>query len=196
MKLLIFCSFEVGGFPYQMASALNHSGIQVYISIAHSTNDHDSTNFHFKDTNKPWNISSKVNQHSSKKELVSNIQDTIKSLGIDGCFATGKSCYLLEKAGIPYKYWCYGGDLDQFWFYKKNPQNTSKFLFWIKDRLHYMKSYLYMRMLRVKKANAFKSIFKADAIMIAPYQYAAASHFGMCNNLFFLPHLLLLKGFR
>ncbi|CAN0499711.1 unnamed protein product, partial [Phaeothamnion confervicola] len=55
---LIFCSYEVGGFPYKMAEILNrHSIVTYYISVDREQFGHDSTTYHWGTQREEWDLS-------------------------------------------------------------------------------------------------------------------------------------------
>ena len=55
MNYLVFCSYEVGGVPYQIAEVLNRHGISTcFISLTQEASGHDSVQFHFGKQEEKW----------------------------------------------------------------------------------------------------------------------------------------------
>ena len=54
---LVFCSFEVGGFPFKIAEILNNHGIKSYYIALSNDAGHDSSTFHYGTVDFEWNIS-------------------------------------------------------------------------------------------------------------------------------------------
>lgn len=188
MNYLIFCSYEVGGFPFKMAEMLNRHGVKAYyISTSPNSNDHNSTVFHYGERKEDWDISPLFDKkrHSAGKDI--ELLKHIKSrYNISGCFATGHKSYFLDKAGIEYKYWSYGSDLDQSSKYFVFPE---KFPVWKKLVLN---PYFLLTFCRMQK----ESIIRAKAIMISSYQFKDCRALCPETQLFFLPHLIHIEHYE
>jgi len=196
MSFLIFCSFEVGGLPYKMAEILNKHGVETYyVSLDQNASGHDSTQFHFGNIYESWDLShlfdnsmfsiSFVQIHSIRK-IIRILKQIKVKYGISHCFATGSLSYLLKQAGINYKYWCYGSDLDQQCFAPIWQQN---YPFWKKCVIY---PYFVFK-IRNKQRN---SIYYADSVMIAPYQIDAYNQICPDKKLFHLPHFLKILDYK
>lgn len=197
MSHLIFCSFEVGGLPFRMAEILNRHGVKTYyVSLAKEPSGHDSTQFHYGGKNVDWDLSYMFNNTllSCQGVITSFLPFKIvrilgqikRKYGISSCLATGDMAYMLRKAGINYKYWSYGSDLDQQCFSLILPNN---YPLW--------KSYAaYCYFVFKGRPKARRSICQADSVMIAPYQIDALQQ--ICSNkaLFFLPHFLKVLDYK
>lgn len=185
MNYLIFCSFEVGGFPYFMADVMNKNDIKTYyISIDLKKNGHDSTIFHFGESIKPWDLSYLFKNHINfynDNYIIKQLRLIKDKYKINKCFATGRKSYLLSKAGMDYFYWSYGSDLDQQCFKFIVPFN---YPLW-KKSIHYLHFLLKTRF------EARSSLLNARKLMIAPYQINKLKKLKMDKKeLFFLPHIV------
>ncbi|HEX8948303.1 MAG TPA: glycosyltransferase, partial [Dissulfurispiraceae bacterium] len=177
-----FCSFEVGGFPYRIAEILNRHGIEAYyISLARDASGHNSTRFHFGETNAPWDLSGGFARRGVKllKEIKTRYHVT-------HCFATGGKSYLLKQAGIDYRYWSYGSDLDQVCFSGFWPSN---YPVWKRFLVY---PYFWARL----RPEARESIRQAESVMIAPYQLELLHAVAPGKSMFFLPHFIKTGDYR
>jgi len=187
VSILIFCSFEVGGQPFRYAETLNRLGVPVYyISLASGARGHDSTAFHFGAPCYTWDLSKECAARSTAG-VIASLRRVTRKYGINSCFATGGQAYLLAEAGLSYKYWCYGSDLDQMCFSPQLPTlaNVAKRSTWTSLALHLMDGWKYR-----------KSITQAKAVMVAPYQRASLNTISPGAARFFLPHLLAAPTFN
>ncbi len=216
MSCLIFCSFEVGGWPYKMAETLNRHGIKTYyISLDRNAYRHDSTVFHYGKRQEDWDLSSLLDRNCWNFQKNIKIIRHIKShYGIKYCFATGHKAYLLKQAGMNYAYWSYGSDLDQCC---KSPVFPAEYPLWKKGLfyLYFLLSfcreqkrsipaeyplwkkglfYLYF-LLRVCREQR-KSIAYASSLMIIPYRLDTYQQLCPAKRLFFLPHLMNVMEYK
>lgn len=182
MNYLIFCSFEVGGLPFQMADILNRKGIKTYyISLDRRNSDnHDSTLFHFGNREEEWDLSNMFRNLTSTSDVVARLRSVCKDYNIFYCLASGTESYLLHNAGIKYQYWCYGSDLDQECFHRVFPLGYPLLKKYVSSLLFFLK----------KRPKARESIRKAQSVMIAPYQIEALNKISPSKKLFFSPHFL------
>ena len=104
---------------------------------------------------------------------------------ITNCLAIGIDAYLLKKADIPYKYWTYGSDLDQYCFIHIGLINP---LLWKRLLIHPFRVYW-------ERQRARKSIGMSDSVMIAPYQFKALMKVSLNKEMYFLPHPLSILEF-
>jgi glycosyltransferase involved in cell wall biosynthesis len=184
MSFLIFCSYEVGGFPFQMAEILNRHGITTYyISLHKHAKRHDSTRFHFGDPHVPWDLSSKFTGRIRKKSILKKI---IKQYSIKYCFATGPLSFLLKKIKINFNYWCFGADLDYWCFNSHWPEHYPLF------RLTLEKAYFYFIIRRQYR----KSIVGASSLAIAPYQFDVLQKIAPKKPLIFIRHFMKIVDFE
>jgi glycosyltransferase involved in cell wall biosynthesis len=180
MSYLVFCSFEVGAFPYMMAETLNHHGIKAYyISLAKNSFDHNSTRFHYGDTKAEWNLSSLFNKEGPDSSNVKILRDVKSRYAIECAFATGGKSYLLKQAGIDYRYWSFGSDLD---LWCRFPVVPAEFPAWKRAVLH---PYFMLTTCREYR----KSIINATSLMIAPYQLKTYRKICPGKRLFFVSQL-------
>ncbi|MBI3399376.1 MAG: hypothetical protein HY026_09150 [Deltaproteobacteria bacterium] len=181
MNYLIFCSFEVGGLPFRMAEILNRHGVKTfYISLEQGASGHDSTQFHYGDRCEDWDLSYMFTKGLSASKKINLLNQIRKEYDIFFCFATGNKAYLLEHAGINYKYWSYGSDLDQQCF---APVWPAGYAFWKK-----IIGYPYF--IFTTRREQRKSVYCADSMMIAPYQIETCKTISPDKGLFFLPHFI------
>lgn len=183
MSYLIFCSFEVGGFPYHIARILNKYGVETYyIFLGETKSDHDSTRFHYGSVNENWDLSYMFNNASAlcKKDIIEQLSKIKRQYNISSCLATGSKSYLLEKAGIPYIYWAYGSDLDQQCFK----------IIWPPEYPSWKKVLMYPHFILFQRPTAIKTIQYAEQVMISPYQIEALNKINSRKKLFFIPHLI------
>lgn len=179
MNYLIFCTFEVGGLPFQMADILNRNGIKTYyISLDRNSSDHDSTLFHFGNRAEDWDLSNMFRDLTSTSEIVARLRSVCKNYNISHCLATGTGAYLLHKAGVNYQYWCFGADLDQLCFHRVFPLGYPLWKKCVISLLCFLK----------ERPKARESIRKAQSVMIALYQIEALNKISPSKKLFFLPH--------
>ena len=165
MSYLIFCSFEVGAFPFRMAMALNRNGVSCfYVSVHANAQGHNSDYFHYGDrVNVEWNLSDLFRDClGDDREIIERLKLINEQRCIKGCLATGDKAHLLSRAGIVYTYWSFGSDLDHWSFCGVN---------------------------LVQGAHR-KSIRQADSVIISPYQYQAYRKVAS-KPLTFIPHLFL-----
>ena len=180
MSYLIFCSFEVGGFPFRMAETLNRHGVETYyIFMGKRGLDHDSTYFHYENRCEDWDLSNRFqNIFYNVKESVDMLKNLKSKHNINHCIATGRGAYLLHRAGIRYKYWSYGSDIDQECFFRVP---LSNYPLLTRDLLHPFKVFS-------ERHQARRSIFHADSVMISPYQIRRLRKINPDKKMFFLPH--------
>lgn len=116
-----------------------------------------------------------------RADLIRILSDIKAKYRISNCLAVGIKAYLLKYAGINYRYWSHGSDLDRLCFpetsfLRLNPlwSKTARYLFHtITDAIE-----------------ARQSVRQADALMIAPYQIGSYNRLFRGKKLFFLPHLV------
>jgi glycosyltransferase involved in cell wall biosynthesis len=194
MTHLIFCSYEVGGFPFQMADVLNRHGIRtLYASVARDARGHDSMRYHHGGAPREWDVSSRfaaARSHGAMRRALGELRRdraaTGDGNGFAGCLATGDLSYLLAQAGIPYYYWTYGSDMDQNCFAPvRRPE-------WSALRYAMVSAGFRFR----TRARQRRSYRFAERIMIAPHLEAMAREVAPGARLFFLPHFLRLRGFE
>ena len=179
MSYLIFCSFEVGGFPFRMAETLNRHGVETYyIYLGRRRSEHDSAEFHYGNQSPEWDLSNSfVNILTDSKEVIRQLNRIKARKNILNCLATGRRAYLLKMAGIEYKYWSYGSDVDQECFIRVPLSNRP------------LCKRVFVHPYRVfsECGNARNSIRDAISVMISPYQLGSLKR--ICSkNMFFLPH--------
>ncbi len=216
MNLLIFCSFEVGGFPYKMAEILNKYGFRTfYISLHDNPDGHDSAKYHYGENNHDWDLTSSFRYCNGDEGKIINTLKQINSVyKFSNCLATGYYSYLLRRSGIKYIYWCFGADLDQIAFYPFWPENYSKYKIMKKYLLYVISSTLCRVHFNqkaidyiIKKNNIWqkailmrisqrKTLRYSESVMIAPYQYE--SYIKICNGkkMFFFPHFYPISSFE
>ncbi len=182
VSCLVFCAFEVGALPYKIAEALNRHGVKTYyVSVAPKPGGHDSTTFHFGDQQADWDLTDTLSDSlDSEEDTVRLLSQIREKYGITSGFATGQTAYLLKMAGIPYRYWSFGSDLDEYCFLPHNLWNWSL-------RRDYHKLRRFYREVRKPTRKSFRD---AEAVMIAPYQAKLLSRVSRRKKLFFLPHVL------
>lgn len=178
---LIFCSFEVGGLPFQIAETLNRLGKPtLYVSVAQNeTCAFNTTRYHFPGASPPWDISTQF-AGAGATGIVTRLRQLKRQRGLRACFATGGKAHLLTRAGIPYHYWVSGSDLDQSCF---SPIWPEAYPLW-------KRAILLPLFLARTRRDARRSIRQAQAATIAPYQKPALDKIAPGMQLFFLPHLL------
>jgi hypothetical protein len=93
-------------------------------------------------------------------ELVKSLKGLYRKKNIRACLATGDRAYLLAAAGIPYTYWVFGSDLDQWAFCDDEA---------------------------TRERNR-RSISGASKVLIAPYQKELFRSLWPDKPLTFLPH--------
>lgn len=180
MNYLIFCSFEVGAFPYMMAETLNRHGIKAYyISLAKSLFDHNSTRFHYGDTKDDWDLSSLFDKETSAANNIKILRDIKSRYNIKCALATGGRSYLLRESGIDYRYWSFGADLSEWCRF---PVFQPGFVVWKKVILY---PYFLLTICREYR----KSISNATSLMIAPHQLKVYEQLCPDKRLFFISHL-------
>ena len=163
-----------------MAEVLNRFGVETYyIYLGKESSGHDSTQFHYGNRIEKWDLSREFQNilgHPRKViERLSRIKEKYK---IFHCLATGRRAYYLQQAGINYKYWSYGADLDYQCFIRVGLRNI---LF---GRGFKINPYRIL----VEQIQARDSIRYSDSVMITPYQLKALKKIDTGKNLFFLPH--------
>jgi glycosyltransferase involved in cell wall biosynthesis len=180
VSYLIFCSFEVGGLPYRMAEILNRYEVETYyIFLGKKASGHDSAQFHYGNRFEEWNLSNLFqNRPYNSRKTVKQLCQIKEKHNISYCLATGANAYLLKQAGMSYKYWSYGSDLDQRCFIPVWPPN---YPLWKRLIKH---PYL----LFVDGPKARESIYQANSVMVAPYQIEALNKICPDKEMFFLPH--------
>lgn len=182
MSVLIACSYEVGAQPYRMAEALVRRGLKVwYASLAPAGGGHDSTRFHLGGRCEPWDISERIaGEGAAPREIVRRLAAARRELDIRAAFATGAEAHLVGRAGIPYRYWCYGADLDWQAFAP----------LWPPGHPALRKAWTFCRFALGLRRRQRGSLRDAVAVMIAPYQKPALERIRAGAPLFALPHLL------
>ena len=190
MSYLIFCSFEVGGQPFKMADALNRHGVRTYyFSSAGPVTGHDSTSFHFGDPTHDWDLTPSAGSGpASSRKLAAVLKRIRETHGIDGCLATGGQAHVLGRAGIPYTYWSYGSDLDQYCF-ARNRNPLRHYSLWRRLK-RLIRFYLQVR------PRARASIGGAESLLIAPYQSDAIAQVTSNRSFAFLPHVLHVESYE
>lgn len=174
MSYLIFCTYEPGGWPAKMAEVLNRNGQRTYYISTSRTRGHDSAAYHFGLAEESWNVSGRLRtfrRNASLRRLMTDLR-------IKGCLATGIHAAILNDVGCRYCYWSYGSDLDQACFWPRMSSEPS------------LRRYAYYGY-RVKELPyARRSIRKAEAVMIAPYQLQTLLRVEPASRTFFLPQLV------
>lgn len=191
MNYLIFCSAEIGGLSFHFAKVLNDSGHRTYfVSLSGKKTGHDTSTYHYGNGQYDWDISHEfalLNIFSHRLDqliypsalIKQKLKKIVKKYKIGGIFATGIKSYLLSSAGLKYRYWSYGSDLDKFCF--QYPYDGEKS---IADPL---KRLLFSLII---KRNARRTIKEASSVMIAPYQEQYLKLVSPNQTTFFLPHLI------
>jgi glycosyltransferase involved in cell wall biosynthesis len=181
MSYLIFCSFEVGALPYMMAETLNRHGVKAYyISLAPNGFDHNSTRFHYGETKDDWDLSYLFDKEGSTSNNIKILRDIKSNYSIKCAFATGGKSYLLREAGIDYRYWSFGADLDPWCRF---PIVPPQFPLWKKLMLY---PYFFLTVCREYR----KSIFRATSLMISPYKLRIYQQLCPRKRLFFVSQLI------
>lgn len=180
MSYLIFCSFEVGGFPFRMAETLNRNGVETYyIYLGKRGLEHDSAQFHYGDQQPNWDLSNSFqNILMDSKKIVQRLKKVTTERNILHCLATGRNAYLLKMAEIEYKYWSYGSDIDQACFLRIPLSNTP-----LCKRLIQHPYRVVSELLKARK-----SIKASTSVMISPYQFETLKKICAGKKMFFLPH--------
>ena len=180
MSYLIFCSFEVGGFPFRMAETLNRYGVETYyVFLGRRGFQHDSARFHYGDRQPNWDLSNSFQSSlSHSREVIQRLHQLKAERNILHCLATGRNAYLLKMAGIEYKYWSYGSDIDQECFIRVPFSNTPLCKRLIRHPKRVFSEYLKAR----------KSIRASTSVMISPYQFERLKRISPEKKMFFLPH--------
>lgn len=188
MSFLVFCSFEVGGIPFRMAEILNRYKVETYyIYIGKKTSGHDSTEFHYGNVSCNWDLSNLFhNDLNDAGKIIQLLKEVKDKYSICHCLAIGIDAYLLKKAGISYKYWTYGSDLDQYCFMRASLLNPL-----LRKRLLIHPLRVYRERQRAKKA-----IGMSDSVLILPYQFKALRKVSPNKEMYFLPHPLSILEFR
>ncbi len=179
MSYLIFCSFEVGGFPFRMAETLNRHGVETYyIYLGKRRSEHDSAEFHYGSRSPEWDLTNSFeNILSDSKEVIRRLNQIKAKKNILNCLATGKRAYLLKMAGIEYMYWSYGSDIDQECFIRVPVSNRP-----LCKRMLIHPSRVFS-----EYRGARKSVRGAISVMISSYQLESLNR--ICpKSMFFLPH--------
>jgi glycosyltransferase involved in cell wall biosynthesis len=182
VALLLYCSIDVGGFPFAFADALNRGGVETYFVCTERGEGHDSSAFHLGNTNVPWNLSAEFNSplltHGAR---VRRLRKLVEQRRITGCLATGIGVRALRDAGIPYLYWSYGNDLDACRWPERGdapgPKEAARFV---------------GRVLRgIPRALRARRVFqKAEAVMISPFQWETFLRTIGPKKLFWFPHMV------
>ena len=187
MSFLVFCSFEVGGIPFRMAEILNRYKVETYyIYSGKKTADHNSTQFHYGNLSWNWDLSDLFQDDlNDTGKIIRLLMEVKEKYRITYCLAIGIDAYLLKKADIPYKYWTYGSDLDQYCFIHIgliNPLLRKRLL------IHPFRAYW-------ERQRARKSIGMSDSVLILPYQLKALMKVSPNKKMYFLPHPLSILEF-
>jgi hypothetical protein len=181
VSFLIFCSYEPGGWPFIMADVLNRHGRETYYVSTAQAHGHDSTSFHRGDTDVSWNLSPHL--RGTRAALITRARDLrniARHFGVTACLGTGTRASLLADAGIKYKYWSYGSDLDEYCFWPKPPRA----MFTASEWRRYAVALAGLRQAR-------RSVCEADAVMIAPYQRDTLARVAPLKRSFFLPQIVV-----
>jgi len=188
MSYLIFCSFEVGGFPFRMAKTLNRFGVETYyIYLGNIRSGHDSTQFHHGNRFEKWDFSNLFQDIlGNPKKIIERLSQIKKLHKISHCLATGMAAYYLIKAGINYKYWSYGADIDDQYFIRVDMKKNQ--ISWRPIKNPY-------RMWNERRKTR-NSIIRADSVMISPYQQEAFTKICINKKMFFLPHFFKIIDYQ
>jgi hypothetical protein len=186
MSLLVFCSIDVGGFPFSFADILNRHGVPTYFICTSDEGGHDSAAFHVDSTATPWNLSRDFNAPvMTRRERAVRLREIVRQRGITDCFATGTDIGVLREAGVRYKYWSYGNDLDVCCWPSPPVRLT---------RLSEMARYAARCALAATRIHgARRCLRSADAAMISPYQHDTFRVVVGNLPLFFFPHVLAVQ---
>ncbi len=163
-----------------MAAILRRHGWNAYyVSIDRADGGHDSTVFHFGRSSEPWDLSHRFTGTLSSLQVVRRLKQIAREFGISNALATGLRAYLLRSAGIAYRYWTYGADLDQ---YHVTPpaHGDLRGMMRLPLRWLFVNAYIRPMLLRTYR--------RADAVMIAAYQKDTLRRVHPHAPLFFLPH--------
>jgi hypothetical protein len=163
-----------------MADTLNRHGVETYyIYLGPKATNHDSTHFHYGTRSEEWDQSHVFQDHlRSPKKIVTLLSRIKAEQHILDCLATGRNAYLLKKAGMKYKYWSYGSDIDQECFIRMPLSNTPLCKRFIKHPYRVIS----------ERSKARRSICEATSIMISPYQLESLGRICPGKRMFFLPH--------
>jgi hypothetical protein len=170
-----------------MAEILNQHGVETYyVSLSKRKSGHDSSQFHYGNRSEDWDLSHMFgDDFLFDSKILRRLNIIKKKYNISKCFATGRKAYLLKKAGIGYRYWSYGSDLDQQCF---KPVFQTKYPF--------LERYLVYPYFFTIRHNARKSLCQADSVMISPYQKRALNQICSDKKIFFLPHFLEVSDYN
>lgn len=183
MALLVFCSYDVGGFPYTFAEVLNRGGVETYFVCTSRRSDTDAAVFHRGDTSAPWNLSSEFDlPFLTRGTRAARLRRVIEARGIKHCFAVGTRIGELRDVGMSYHYWSYGNDLDACRWpeFPRHPwrlRESARFL-----------PRCAAAVPRVRRARL--AIGGADAVMISPFQREAFRSIFGDKRLFWFPHVV------
>ena len=188
MSYLIFCSFEVGGFPFRMAETLNRYGVETfYLYLGRRGLEHDSAKFHYGDQQPNWDLSNSFqNILNNPRKVIQRLNQLKAERNILHCLATGRNAYLLKMAGIDYKYWSYGSDIDQECFIRVPLSNTP-----LCKRLIQHPNRVFSEFLEARK-----SIRASTSVMISPYQFERLKRISPNKKMFFLPHYFKISDYE
>lgn len=185
MSYLIFCSFEVGALPYKMAETLNRHGVKAYyISVAQNSFDHNSTRFHYGKTQDHWDLSSLFEGQRDGRKYVKLLRDIKSRYSIKSALGIGGKSYILGRAGIDYRYWSYGADLDPWCRF---PVVPPEFPMWKKVLLY---PYYFITVCRRHR----KSLFNAGSLMIGPHRLKIYRELCPGKRLYFISQLISVTG--
>ena len=163
-----------------MAETLNRYGVETYyIYLGRRGLEHDSAQFHYGDQRPDWDLSNSFqNILSDSRKVIQRLNQLKTERNILHCLATGRNAYLLKMAGIEYKYWSYGSDIDQECFIRVPLSNTP-----LCKRLIQHPYRVVTELLRTRK-----SIRASTSVMISPYQFGRLKKICADKQMFFLPH--------
>lgn len=180
MSRLILCDLEVGGQPYRMAEILNRHGVPTwYLSLGGPAAGHDSTRYHYGESQAPWDLSGRIGGRGARG-IVRALRQGRRELGIRSAMATGARACLLRQAGIPYRYWSYGSDLDQQAF---GPLWPVGYPAWRRPQA-------WIRFALDTRRLQRRSLREAEAVLISPYQRPVLDRIRPGAPLFFVPHVM------
>jgi glycosyltransferase involved in cell wall biosynthesis len=163
-----------------MAETLNRYGVETYyIYLGRRRSEHDSAQFHYGNQLADWDLSNSFeNIMRDTKKVIQRLNQIKAENSILHCLATGRSAYLLKMAGIKYKYWSYGSDIDQECFIRVPLSNTPLCKRFIQHPYRVFSEFLKAR----------KSICASTSVMISPYQLEGLKRISPHKKMFFLPH--------
>lgn len=163
-----------------MTETLNRYGVETYyLHLGKRGLEHDSAQFHYGEQRPDWDLSNSFqNILRDSRKVVERLNQLKTERNILHCLATGRNAYLLKTAGIEYRYWSYGSDIDQECFLRVPLSNTP-----LCKRLIQHPFRVVTELLRARK-----SIRASTSVMISPYQFEKLKRICADKKMFFLPH--------